>query len=70
MKAVTKRARKKTHNELVVYIYNIVEDEWSFISAISDKEERKKEIENSNSSAESYLFANADRKSTRLNSSH
>jgi len=60
MKAVTKRARKKTHNELVVYIYNIVEDEWSFISAISDKEERKKEIENSNSSAESYLFANAN----------
>lgn len=51
---------KKNHNELVVYIYNIVEDEWSFISAISDKEQRKKEIENSNSSAESYLFANAD----------
>jgi hypothetical protein len=51
---------KKNHNELVVYIYNIVEDEWSFISAISDKEHRKKEIENSNSSAESYLFANAD----------
>ena len=51
---------KKNHNELVVYIYNIVEDEWSFISAITDKELRKKEIENSNSSAESYLFANAD----------
>jgi len=51
---------KRNHNELVVYIYNIVEDEWSFISAISDKELRKKEIENSNSSAESYLFANAD----------
>ncbi len=51
---------KKNHNELVVYIYNIVEDEWSFISAISDKEQRRKEIENSNSSAESYLFANAD----------
>lgn len=51
---------KKSYNELVVYIYNIVEDEWSFISAITDKELRKKEIENSNSSAESYLFANAD----------
>jgi len=51
---------RKNRNELVVYIYNIVEDEWSFISAISDKEQRKKEIENGNSSAESYLFANAD----------
>lgn len=55
-----KTSSKKNHNELVVYIYNIVEDEWSFISAITDKELRKKEIENSNSSAESYLFANAD----------
>lgn len=61
--AQTKRKRlrnKKNHNELVVYIYNIVEDEWSFISAISDKEQQKREVENSNSSAESYLFANAD----------
>ena len=52
--------RKKNHNELVVYIYNVVEDEWSFISTISDKEERKKEIESCNSSTECYLFANAD----------
>ena len=54
--------RKKAHNrnELVVYIYNVVEDEWSFITTISDKEERRKEIENCNSSAECYLFANAD----------
>lgn len=51
---------KKNRNELVVYIYNIVEDEWSFISALSDKEEQRNEIESCNSSAESYLFANAD----------
>ncbi|MCX6730603.1 MAG: hypothetical protein NTZ55_02040, partial [Candidatus Roizmanbacteria bacterium] len=55
-----KLKRKKNHNELVVYIYNVVEDEWSFITTISDKEERKKEIESCNSSAECYLFANAD----------
>jgi len=52
--------RKKNHNELVVYIYNVVEDEWSFISTISDKEERRDEVESCNSSAECYLFANAD----------
>ncbi|MCX6732986.1 MAG: hypothetical protein NTV98_05600 [Candidatus Roizmanbacteria bacterium] len=55
-----KSKRKKNHNELVVYIYNVVEDEWSFITTISDKEERRKEIESCNSSAECYLFANAD----------
>jgi len=52
--------KKHNHNELVVYIYNVVEDEWSFISTISDKEERRTEVENCNSSAECYLFANAD----------
>jgi len=60
---LTKNNVKKkahNHNELVVYIYNVVEDEWSFITTISDKEERRKEIENCNSSAECYLFANAD----------
>lgn len=60
LKTRSKNGRKKNHNELVVYIYNVVEDEWSFITAISDKEERKKEIESCNSSAECYLFANAD----------
>ncbi|MCX6730253.1 MAG: hypothetical protein NTZ55_00200, partial [Candidatus Roizmanbacteria bacterium] len=57
---IKKLKRKKNHNELVVYIYNVVEDEWSFITTISDKEERRKEIESCNSSAECYLFANAD----------
>lgn len=56
----TKKRKNHNHNELVVYIYNVVEDEWSFITTISDKEERKNEIENCNSSAECYLFANAD----------
>lgn len=54
--------KKHNHNELVVYIYNVVEDEWSFITAISGEEKRKEEIENCNSSAECYLFANADEK--------
>jgi len=29
--------KKGSNSELVVYIYNVVEDEWSFISAITDK---------------------------------
>jgi len=52
--------RKNAHNELVVYIYNVVEDEWSFISSITDKQKRKNEIDNDNSSSDCYLFANAD----------
>ncbi|OGK62654.1 hypothetical protein A2334_03220 [Candidatus Roizmanbacteria bacterium RIFOXYB2_FULL_38_10] len=47
-------------DELLVYVYNVVEDEWSYISTITDKEERKKEIERDNNTAECYLFANAD----------
>ncbi|MFZ2026731.1 MAG: hypothetical protein WAV30_05595, partial [Microgenomates group bacterium] len=57
----TKGAKKRnTRNELVVYIYNVVEDEWSFISSITDKQKRKVEIDNDNSSSDCYLFANAD----------
>ncbi|PIY69307.1 hypothetical protein COY90_01455 [Candidatus Roizmanbacteria bacterium CG_4_10_14_0_8_um_filter_39_9] len=56
-----KNGNRSSHrNELLIYIYNVVEDEWSYISAISNKDEQKKEIENDNSSAECYLFANAD----------
>jgi hypothetical protein len=47
-------------DELLVYIYNVVEDEWSYISSITDKEERRLEIERDNNTAECYLFANAD----------
>ena len=56
----SKKKKKKNHNELVVYIYNVVEDEWSFISSITDKQKRKVEIDNDNSSADCYLFANAN----------
>jgi len=59
-KKLNGQKKKKNHNELVVYIYNVVEDEWSFISSISDKQKRKEEIDNDNSSADCYLFANAD----------
>jgi len=57
--------KKKTNgssrrDELLVYIYNVVEDEWLYISSITDKEERRREIERDNNTAECYLFANAD----------
>lgn len=48
------------YDELMVYIYNVVEDEWSYISTITDKEERRREIERDNNTAECYLFANAN----------
>lgn len=59
-----KRAKKRIHtrqnrNELVIYIYNVVEDEWSFMSAIQPIEKRFEMINDCNSSSECYLFANA-----------
>ncbi|MFA5136451.1 MAG: hypothetical protein WC489_03595 [Patescibacteria group bacterium] len=51
----------KKKNELLVYIYNVVEDEWAtYLSAITDKQKRLYEVENCNSTAECYLFANSD----------
>jgi len=66
-KALSNNAQKKKHKngrnreQLLVYIYNVVEDEWSYISSITDKEERHQEIERDNNTAECYLFANADK---------
>ncbi|MFZ2025885.1 MAG: hypothetical protein WAV30_01200, partial [Microgenomates group bacterium] len=51
----------KNREQLLVYIYNVVEDEWSYIASITDKEERHQEIERDNNTAECYLFANADK---------
>ncbi|MFZ2206687.1 MAG: hypothetical protein WA061_00020, partial [Microgenomates group bacterium] len=66
-KALSNNTQKKKHKngrnweQLLVYIYNVVEDEWSYISSITDKEERHQEIERDNNTAECYLFANADK---------
>lgn len=50
---------KNNHNELTIYIYNVVEDEWSFLSSIQPIEKRFQLINDCNSSSECYLFANA-----------
>ncbi len=56
-----KNTNGKKKHELLVYIYNVVEDEWStYISAITDKQKRAYEIESCNNTAECYLFANSD----------
>lgn len=56
-----KKTGTKSHrDELIAYIYNVVEDEWSYISSITDKEERRREIERDNNTAECYLFAVAN----------
>lgn len=51
--------KKESKKELVIYIYNVVEDEWSFLSSIKPIEKRYKMIYESNLSSECYLFANA-----------
>jgi len=56
-----KKKNGRNREQLLVYIYNVVEDEWSYISSITDKEERHQEIERDNNTAECYLFANADK---------
>ncbi|MBI5122557.1 hypothetical protein HZA75_01735 [Candidatus Roizmanbacteria bacterium] len=62
MKKVKKKKSKKSPSrkkELTIYIYNVVEDEWSFLSSIQPIEKRYDLINDCNLSSECYLFANA-----------
>ncbi len=58
-----KTHRQKTNgsnrNELTIYIYNVVEDEWSFLSSIQPIEKRYEMISDCNMSSECYLFSNS-----------
>lgn len=58
-KNIKKKSVKAIKKDLVIYIYNVVEDEWSFLSAIQPIEKRFEMINDCNSSSECYLFANA-----------
>ena len=58
-KKLFSRRIKKERKELVIYIYNVVEDEWSFLSSIQPIEKRFEMINDCNDSSECYLFANA-----------
>ena len=54
-----RRASKKPPSrkkELIIYIYNVVEDEWSFLSSIQPIEKRYSLINDCNLSSECYLF--------------
>ena len=53
------KIKKINRNELVIYIFNVVEDEWSFISSIQPIEKRYEAINSQNDASECYLFANA-----------
>ena len=44
---------------LLIYIYNVVEDEWSFFSSVQPIEKRYELINDCNLSSECYLFANS-----------
>src|SRR3989338_5919164 len=62
MKKVIKKVDKKSPSrkkELTIYIYNVVEDELSFLSSIQPIEKRYDLINDCNLSSECYLFANA-----------
>ena len=58
-KRYKKNIQKKSKKELTIYIYNVVEDEWSFLSSIQPIEKRYDLINDCNLSSECYLFANA-----------
>ncbi|GAB4219603.1 MAG: hypothetical protein Fur009_6520 [Candidatus Microgenomates bacterium] len=65
MKKTEKKPKPKkpplgSNKEITVYIFNVVEDEWSFLSSIQPIEKRYEKINASNSAAEAYLFANAE----------
>ncbi|OGK10399.1 hypothetical protein A2767_02550 [Candidatus Roizmanbacteria bacterium RIFCSPHIGHO2_01_FULL_35_10] len=53
------KLKRVNRNELVIYIFNVVEDEWSFVSAIQPLEKRYEAINELNNASECYLFANA-----------
>lgn len=56
---VKRLIRKKSKKELLIYIYNVVEDEWSFFSSVQPIEKRYELINDCNLSSECYLFANS-----------
>jgi len=58
-KLLPKKRLKSNHNKLVIYLYNVVEDEWSFLSSIQPVEKRASMMNSMNDSSECYLFANA-----------
>lgn len=66
MKKVKKRtgrkppSKKTNKKQLTIYLYNVVEDEWSFLSSIYPIEKRISMMNDMNDSSECYLFANAD----------
>src|SRR3990167_1078484 len=45
--------------DITVYIYNVVEDEWSFINAINDAKERQEYIDSGNNAADAYYLPTA-----------
>src|SRR3990167_9734690 len=62
MKKTKKKMDKKApyrKKKLTIYIYNIGEDEWSFLSSIQPIEKRYDLINDCNLSSECYIFANA-----------
>jgi len=64
-KKSSKKKQKKppleiNNSSITVYIFNVVEDEWSFLSTIQPIEKRYQMINKSNSAAEAYFFANAN----------
>ena len=43
--------------ELVVYVYNAVEDEWSFISTVADERKRLELIADTEDATDAYFLA-------------
>jgi len=47
-------------SELVIYLYNVVEDEWSFISSLSNPIEQAQEIDSSRTRVDTYFLGYAN----------
>src|SRR3989344_6419179 len=58
-KKTTPKKRSQNRNELTIYLYNVVEDEWSFLSSIQPIEKRYEMMMDCNISSECYLFSNS-----------
>ncbi len=51
-------------SEFFVYLYNIVEDEWNFINALSTEEKRQHELVNSVNTADAFFLASTSEDTT------
>jgi hypothetical protein len=53
----TNSENKQTNGDLIAYIYNVIEDEWPFISSLADPSKRMSEIRNGEETTDCFFLS-------------